>query len=174
MQINSYFSIMTDVLQQQYALLVAAREIVFDFIKTEIGDDLNTPVSVYNNHSISYILQHTAGCYFSWLESFAQNENIEWLDTPDVITITQTRELYDRVDDSVNAFLQNFKGKMEVPISNVHNAVGEVTATPLQLFTHVLTHEFHHKGQIMTMCRILGYTPVETDVSLFFYRANNI
>jgi len=63
---------------------------------------------------------------------------------------------------------------MEVPISNVHNAVGEVTATPLQLFTHVLTHEFHHKGQIMTMCRILGYTPVETDVSLFFYRANNI
>jgi len=102
---------MTEVLQQQYALLVAAREVVFDFIETEIGGEVNTPVPAYNNHSISYILQHTAGCYFSWLDSFAQNENIEWLDTLDVIMITQIRRLYDNVDDSVNAFLQNLKIK---------------------------------------------------------------
>jgi len=159
---------MTDVFQQQYALLVAAREIVFDFIETEIGDDVNTPVLFYNNHSISYILQHTAACYFHWLESFAQSENIEWLDTLNVNTITQIRQLYGKADDILATFLQNFKDKMEVPITNIHNAAGEVTATPLQLFTHVLTHEFHHKGQIMTMCRILGHTPVETDVSLFF------
>jgi len=159
---------MTDVLQQQYALLVAAREIVFDFIETEIGDDVNTPVPVYNNHSISYILLHTAACYFSWLDSFAQSENIEWLDTLNVNTIAQIRQLYGKVDDIVAAFLQNFKDKMEMPITNIHNAAGEVTATPLQLFTHVLTHEFHHKRQIMAMCRILGHTPVETDVSLFF------
>jgi uncharacterized damage-inducible protein DinB len=39
-----------------------------------------------------------------------------------------------------------------------------LTLTPLQLFTHVITHEFHHKGQILTMSRTLGYIPVDTDV----------
>jgi len=33
--------------------------------------------------------------------------------------------------------------------------------------THVMTHEFHHKGQIMTMGRMLGYTPPDADVIRF-------
>ena len=36
--------------------------------------------------------------------------------------------------------------------------------TPLQLFTHTITHEFHHKGQVLSMSRLLGYVPVDTDV----------
>lgn len=35
------------------------------------------------------------------------------------------------------------------------------------IFTHVITHEFHHKGHAMTMARLLGYTPVDTDVMRF-------
>ena len=37
-------------------------------------------------------------------------------------------------------------------------------ASPLKLFTHVITHEFHHKGQILSLSRHLGYVPVDTDV----------
>jgi uncharacterized damage-inducible protein DinB len=33
-----------------------------------------------------------------------------------------------------------------------------------KLFTHTITHEFHHKGQILTLSRQLGYTPVDTDI----------
>lgn len=33
--------------------------------------------------------------------------------------------------------------------------------------THVMTHEFHHKGKIMTMGRMLGYTPPDADVIRF-------
>ena len=36
--------------------------------------------------------------------------------------------------------------------------------TPLQLFTHTITHEFHHKGQVMSMSRLLGYVPVDADI----------
>jgi uncharacterized damage-inducible protein DinB len=42
------------------------------------------------------------------------------------------------------------------------------SATPLQLFTHVMTHEFHHKGQLLSMFRILGHVPPDTDVSMSF------
>ena len=30
--------------------------------------------------------------------------------------------------------------------------------TPLWLLTHTETHEFHHKGQIVSVARHLGYT----------------
>nr|WP_242021046.1 DinB family protein [Cytobacillus oceanisediminis] len=29
---------------------------------------------------------------------------------------------------------------------------------------HTVTHEYHHKGQIMAMSRQLGYEPPNTDV----------
>jgi uncharacterized damage-inducible protein DinB len=32
----------------------------------------------------------------------------------------------------------------------------------------VTTHEFHHKGQIVLMARVLGYFPPDTDVSNAF------
>ncbi|HEX8506591.1 MAG TPA: DinB family protein [Hymenobacter sp.] len=39
--------------------------------------------------------------------------------------------------------------------------------SPLQLFPHVITHEFHHKGQILSMSRLLGHVPVDTGAIRF-------
>ncbi len=35
---------------------------------------------------------------------------------------------------------------------------------PFKLFTYVITHEFHHKGQILSLSRHLGYLPIDSDV----------
>ncbi|TDH29325.1 hypothetical protein EXU57_00555 [Segetibacter sp. 3557_3] len=37
-------------------------------------------------------------------------------------------------------------------------------ATPLQVYTHVITPEFHHKGQVLTLSRQQGYIPADTDI----------
>jgi uncharacterized damage-inducible protein DinB len=37
-------------------------------------------------------------------------------------------------------------------------------SSPLEVFTHVMTHEYHHKGQLLSLSRQLGYTPIDTDV----------
>jgi uncharacterized damage-inducible protein DinB len=39
--------------------------------------------------------------------------------------------------------------------------------TPALVLHHVLTHAFHHKGQIVAMCRILGYPAPDTDLNQF-------
>lgn len=39
--------------------------------------------------------------------------------------------------------------------------------TPAFIIHHVLTHAFHHKGQIVAMCRVLGYPAPDTDLSRF-------
>ncbi|RZK68975.1 MAG: hypothetical protein EOO92_22520, partial [Pedobacter sp.] len=44
---------------------------------------------------------------------------------------------------------------------------GRVDTTVTSLFTHVITHEFHHKGQIMSMMRLIGYIPPDADIIRF-------
>ena len=39
--------------------------------------------------------------------------------------------------------------------------------TPALILHHVLTHAFHHKGQIVAMCRELGHPAPDTDLNQF-------
>ena len=39
--------------------------------------------------------------------------------------------------------------------------------TPALILHHVLTHAFHHKGQIAAMCRALGHPAPDTDLNQF-------
>jgi uncharacterized damage-inducible protein DinB len=158
---------MIQVLQKQYALLQNSREVVLNFIETEVGNGLNTPVPAFDNKTIRYLLEHNASCYFNWLGYFALKQPVGSLNDQGFTTVALIRELYKTVDNIVAAFFESFKDKMEVPVKGIHSRNGEVSVTPLQLFTHVLTHEFHHKGQILTMCRLLGYIPPDTDVIRF-------
>jgi uncharacterized damage-inducible protein DinB len=152
--------------QQQYELARRTRGIVFNFLASQVGDDLNTPVPAFDNKTIRELLEHSAYCYSSWLACFVLQKPP--LARPQGTTLDDVRQLYSHVDDTVAIFLRTFHEKMESPISGVHDAMGQLSATPLAVFTHVLTHEFHHKGQIVSMCRFLGYPPPDTDVSNFF------
>ena len=157
---------MIQVLQQQYTLVQRSRSIVFGFLADQMSDRLNTPVPAFDNKTICDLLEHTAFCYYNWLACFAMQKPP--LAGQNNTTVDHIQRLYIVVDDTVAIFLQTFHEKMESPITGIHNAMGPLSATPLQVFTHVLTHEFHHKGQIMSMCRLLGYPPPDTDVSNFF------
>jgi len=42
---------------------------------------------------------------------------------------------------------------------------GELDIAPALMLCHIVTHAFHHKGQVVAMCRILGYPPPETDLA---------
>lgn len=157
---------MIQILQQQYTLVQHTRSIVFGFLASEVSDDLDTPVPAFDNKTIRNLLEHSAFCYYNWLACFAMQ--CPPLTGQDNTTLDHIHRLYSRVDDTVAIFLQTFQEKMELSITGIHNSMGQLSATPLQVFTHVLTHEFHHKGQIMSMCRLLGHQPPDTDVSNFF------
>ena len=165
--ISLSFYLATMILQKQYALLQGSREVVFNFIDTQVGADLNTSVPAYENRTIRYLLIHTANTYFHWLLYFALKKPFNLLNDEGFITISQMRQLYAEVDDTMAVFLANFTERLDIPLNGTLSRNRQVSATPLQLFTHVITHEFHHKGQIMSMCRSLGHIPPDTDVIRF-------
>jgi uncharacterized damage-inducible protein DinB len=52
--------------------------------------------------------------------------------------------------------------------TKLHFSDGDVAVrTPALVLHHVLTHAFHHKGQIVAMCRVLGHPAPDTDLNQF-------
>src|SRR5258708_16363571 len=157
------------ILQQQYALVQGSREAVLSFVETSIGEDLNTPVPAYDNKTIRDLLEHNAHCYFDWLVYFALQQPVGSLKDEGVITMPLIRRLYVRVDEVVTAFLGKFGKSLNVPINGVPEPRAlPRNATPLQLFTNVVTHEFHNNEQIALMYRLFVYIPPTTTPCLAF------
>ncbi len=157
-------NIMTTLLQQQYTLIQSSREVVFNFIEHEAGNDLNKPVAAFDNKTMRYLLVHTANTYLHWLSYFAHKQEVNFVNDENFTTIALIKSLYEKADQAVENFLFAFADNLNLKIAGTLSHNRQVTATPLQLFTHVTTHEFHHKGQVMTMARLLGHPPPDTDI----------
>src|ERR1700756_4177073 len=147
-----------DLLKKQYELLMGSRKVMLDFIEKTLPGQLAEPIPAFNGSDARYLLIHTANTYKHWLGNFGMKKELPFTDDKSVPDIEAVRNIYSEVDEMVYEFLDRFKGSLQQPIVNRLRG-NELSLPPLQLFTHVLTHEFHHKGQIMTMCRLLGHTP---------------
>lgn len=80
----------------------------------------------------------------------------------------EIRNIYSGVDHLMLEFIDAYGPSWGQMINGraSQNRV-EMNVSVLKLFTHVTTHEFHHKGQILTISRLHGYTPADTDVIRF-------
>ena len=79
-------------------------------------------------------------------------------------TMDDVNIFYTEVNDAVYNFLSSFDNKDTMITEFKKRQNVTLTFSVLQLFTHVITHEFHHKGMIVNGTRQLGFTPVDTDI----------
>lgn len=155
---------MTDA-QAQYVLVQSARAVLLGYCATLSLAHFVTPVAAFNDNSVRDLLVHVANCYRHWLNRVAQGQppaDVAPATVPDVAALCQ---LFAAVDTSVAEFTKQFAPIWLTPKSFAVPRRAELLQfMPLTLFTHVITHEFHHKGQVLTMSRHLGYSPPDTDV----------
>ena len=153
------------VLASQYQGIKSARRALFSYCDTIKPADLYKPLEPFNNSSIADLLIHNANTYISWINNFGLDGNASFFKTEELKSLNEIRSVFDWVDSFMGKFLEQYGHDPEWPVTATIKHRG-ITASQsaLCLFTHVITHEFHHKGQILTMSRQLGYTPVDTDV----------
>lgn len=155
---------MYELLIAQYEGIKGARHVLFDYCRS-LNADLFKKVRHFNNNSIADLLVHNADTYISWIKNFGLDGALPFHESGDIQSLTEMERLFSEIDLFISDFLVKYKNSYLQPFTKVISHKGiELTVTPLQLFTHVTTHEFHHKGQMLTMSRILGYIPVDTDV----------
>ena len=158
---------MKELLLDQYELVKGSRGALFAYCATT-GEDFLKPVPTFNNNSIRDLLVHIINTYIGWIDNFALDGSRVFHGNEDAQRLYQIKTIFDEVDLIVNDFLEKYSEDYQSPMTK-YIARKDITLTllPLQLFTHVITHEFHHKGQILIMSRILGYIPVDTDIIRF-------
>lgn len=155
---------MYSTLLHQYQLVLSARGALFDYCETIKTEHLLTPLPSFNNESMATQLMHVANCYLFWLAKSAMQQQRPYFKEEQHRSLIAIRDAYQQVDLTVNHFLQNFKDTLAQQRLITRPDGNTLTRSPFDVFTHVITHEFHHKGQIINMSRQLGYTPVDTDV----------
>lgn len=153
-----------DVLVSQYDWIQRTRESLFRYCETLSPSDYVKELENFDGDSIRSLHAHVADCYQTWLGNRAFGKSLPKIKPESVNNVQEMREIFRKTDAVVHEFLNEFKGKWDHTVQ-VSWGNGESTEfTPLWLFTHTVTHEFHHKGQIVKIGRQLGYIPPDTDL----------
>lgn len=156
--------------QTEYNWVVQTREILLDFCKDLKPGDFTRDIEGIGWQSIHRTFVHIADCYNAWLNSYillntkkpiTSKEDLSQLDWDNL------KKYFSKIDSIVTNVLDEFSDKMDDPIERrIPWRENEeiISMTPRKLIMHTVTHEFHHKGQIVSILRQMGYEPPNTDV----------
>ncbi len=149
--------------RKQYSYVQESRNILFDYCKTISAEDFIRKNSSFGRGgSIRNLLVHIANTYEFWIAKLALGRKVVFAEFEDNKNIQNVISVFDYVDLFMGEFIDyanDTEGKIEFELNGVKRS-----EEPIKLFTHVITHEYHHKGQILSLSRHLGYIPVDTDI----------
>lgn len=157
-------------LKTMYDLVRRTRGVLLEFTKSLPNQiyTLERPDFAYG--SIRNIHAHVAFCYLAWV-GVALGYKREDLIVPaeQILDATAMRERFKFVDSIVEEALEKFTTPDE-PLEFEHRS-GNLKLTQRWLLLHPITHEFHHKGQLLALARILEHPlpgDIDTDLVLPF------
>ena len=157
-----------EVLKQQYELIKSSREVVFKYCEKISPEHYIKAVDGFGRGTICITQAHIGRTYIFWLADFGMKKQISYPPYESYKNLNDVLQLFENVNEVVEEFLTLFGNRMDEKISGIVTQINkEITVPAIQLFTHAITHEFHHKGQVMSMSRILGYKPPDADIIRF-------
>jgi uncharacterized damage-inducible protein DinB len=152
-------------LEQQYELVKSSRDVLFTYCESIATENYVRELANFGRGSIRNLHVHIANAYQFWLSHFALQQFIPITAYESVRQAADVRPVYASINELMQRFLQHFDGQWEIAITGTMRNSGQLlTTTPLAVFTHVSTHEFHHKGQMLSMSRQFNHTPPDTDI----------
>ncbi|HYG37281.1 MAG TPA: DinB family protein [Cytophagales bacterium] len=151
------------VLQQQYELVKASRQILLNYCRNISSENFLKENSAFGRGSIRNLLVHIGNIYELWIAKNALKEEASFTSFDEIKDLSECFTFFNNVDQIMERFFKLYSDNNFEELE-VENSTGKKIVTVNKLFLHVITHEFHHKGQILSLSRHLGYTPVDTDV----------
>jgi uncharacterized damage-inducible protein DinB len=107
---------------------------------------------------------HIFGCEARWLHRVQDLPFSKW-SAEEYPSIAEVRELQRRVTAQTRSYLDKLSDAELNCEVELHFPEGHtMKQTPAMVLHHVFTHAFHHKGQIVAMCRMSGHPAPDTDL----------
>jgi uncharacterized damage-inducible protein DinB len=130
-----------------------------------VPDDLcHKPISGFGHASIWKQLVHILTCEEGWVHDL-QNKTFPGWHEEDCPTMAVLLAAKDRIREATRAYVSDLmEEQLNTTLSQRPVDWGGELRSPGFILLHVITHAFHHKGQIVAMLRILGYPAPDTDL----------
>jgi uncharacterized damage-inducible protein DinB len=141
--------------------------LVLDHLSTMPEDDYVREVSGFGFRTLREQTVHIFNCEGFWLRTL---QRLPYADRTiaECPALADLRSLQKEVSESTLAYLSTLTDQELNADTELHFSDGDVAVrTPALVLHHVLTHAFHHKGQIVAMCRVLGHPAPDTDLNRF-------
>ena len=148
--------------KKQYELVCDSRRVLFGYCKT-ISEEhfLKEHSSFGRGGSIRNLLVHIANTYQFWIGQEFLKKEMAFTEYTSVNNVDGVVQVFSEIDTLIEELFSTIK--TEGLSTDVDSSKDEISFIAFKYFTHVTTHEFHHKGQILSLGRQLGYVPVDTD-----------
>lgn len=117
--------------------------------------------------SVQDTLVHIMLAEWLWLERWlGRSPGFPRGDFADLASI---RARWQKIEADLDAFIQTLSGADLDRVVEYKNTKGNAFSNPMwQMLQHLVNHGTYHRGQITSMLRQLGATPLTTDLIAFF------
>ena len=142
-------------------------DIVLDHLHTIPESDYLREVPGFGFPTLREQMIHIFNCEGFWVHTL---RGLPYTDRTAAacVTVADARMFQVDVSRETMEYLSGLTDEKLNAIAELHFPDGDVAErTPALVLHHLLTHAFHHKGQVAAMCRLLGHPVRDTDMNQF-------
>jgi uncharacterized damage-inducible protein DinB len=122
------------------------------------------PIAGFGHPTVWKQLVHILTCEEGWVHDL-RNEPFDGWYEEDCPTIASLKAARHRIQKATQAYVGSLtEVELNTTLAERPLDWGGELRSPAFILLHVITHAFHHKGQVVAMLRILGYPAPDTDL----------
>ena len=145
----------------------ASLTLVLEHLSTLPSGDYDQELAGFGSNTIHKQVIHIINCEGFWI-SILQGLHYTDRNPGDLPTIPDAVHFRQEIRQRTLQYLSTLNEQQLNSEVELHFSDGDLAVrTPALILHHVLTHAFHHKGQIVAMCRALGHPAPDTDLNQF-------
>jgi uncharacterized damage-inducible protein DinB len=154
-----------DGIRQFHSWSHASLNLVLDHLATNPAQDYAREVPGFGFPTLREQVVHIFNCEGFWVHTL---QGLPFVDrrVAACATVFDARHFQKEVTTQTLAYLSGLtEGQLNSGAELHFPDGGTAIRTPAFVLHHVLTHAYHHKGQIVAICRLLGHPAPDTDLS---------
>lgn len=145
----------------------ACLTLVLNHLSTLPPEVQTKELSGFGSSTLKKQVIHIFNCEGFWISAL-QGLDFTDRDPADFPSIADTVLFQQEVSRRTDAYLSTLTDHQLNADTELRFPDGDrAVRTPALVLHHVFTHAFHHKGQIVAMCRQLGHPAPDTDLNQF-------
>ncbi len=143
----------------------ASLDLVLDHLSKIPANDYSKELPSFGHPTLRQQVIHICNCEGNWIQALQRQSYIDRT-ADDCPSVLDAKLLQKETKRGTLAYLSSLSDQQFNTTTELRFPDGDIVVRrPSFILHHVLTHAFYHKGQIVAMCRLLGYPAPDTDVS---------